>query len=363
MMRFLYLSLIITLLSSQTYSQEKWVLKYDADWTQIMTDSNDYHFFREFQSINNYTSSFIGFSADSIKAETGFMRYNLLHGHYVSFFKNGNIQFEGDYKDGKPVDKWKENYENGRLKSEYYIVGESETDYLRKYISFWDSLGTQLIAKGKGQVIFNQDSLVHKYTYKDGYLDGEAKIYNASNSLLFIEKYTRGKFVSGLNNNNKSSYTSIYTYPEYKTGNKEFNKLVYDYMKKEFKNRGGVVMSSNAGIDYMQASGAKPNEIDPRMQGVLKTSIIVSKEGKITSTELVDAKTTLIARLLLEAINKYSNDWKSATLRGQSIEDTLVYTFYFDLRSSGQKLLEIFAPSENPLKLFSPTSLLPYLPR
>lgn len=362
MPRFLYLSVIAALLSIKTYSQEKWVLKYDADWTQILTDSNDYDFFREFQALNNYTSSFTGFSADSIKAETGFMRNNELHGHYISFYKNANIHFEGEYRYGKPVDKWKENHENGRIKSEYYIVSESETDYLRKYVSYWDSSGTQLITKGKGQVIINHDGLEHKYEYKDGYLDGEVKINDTTGSLLFIEKYNRGKFINGLNNLNKSSYTSIYTYPEYKTGNKEFYKLIYAYMKKEFKNRGGVTMSQNrARLDYMKAAGAKPKEIDQSMEGFLKALITVSKEGKITSAELVDTKATLIAQLLLEAIDKYSNDWKSATIRGESIDDTLIYTFYFDLRSGEQKFLDKFLTPGNLNKFLSLTRMPNYL--
>lgn len=361
MIRFLYLSIITTLFSIQAYSQEKWALKYDADWTQILTDGNDYDFFREFQAINSYTSSFTGFSADSIKVETGYMKYDLLHGHYISFFRNGNIQFEGEYKDGNPVDKWKENYENGRLKSEYYIVGENETDYLRKYISYWDSLGTQIITNGMGQLTINQDNLVHKHTYTDGYLDGEAKIYNVAGSLLFIEKYNRGKFIRGINNSNKNSYTSIYTYPEYKKGYKEFNRLVYKYIKTEFKNRRGEEMSLGSMRNYVKATGAKPSEIDLNTHGDFKTNIIVSKEGKITSAALVDTRANIIGQLLLEAIHNNSNDWKSATLRGETIDETLTYTFYFDIRSGEEKFLEKFNKPGNLGKFLNLTHMPNYL--
>ncbi len=338
----IYLILFSCILYGHSYSQEKWVTKYDADWTQILTDSNDFHFFREFQEINSFTSSFVGFRADSSRIEIGFMRYNLLHGKYTSFYKNGTIQYEGEYKDDKPIGKWIENYENGQIKSEYYVVGEDETDYLKKYISYWDSLGNQLIINGKGHVRSYQEGLLFIGDYKDGYLDGELKIYNSTDSLLYIEKYNHGRFINGFNNRNKNSYNSIVTNLSYKDGYKAFDKRVNEFMRKEFKNKSGAVMTSTSLLDYMKTTGAKPNEIDLSSQGFIQSVITISNEGKISSVELIKAKNTLINKLLIEAINKYSNDWISATLRGQAIEKTIVYTFYFDVRTQMQKITDRF---------------------
>jgi hypothetical protein len=75
----LYLVFFFSLRAS-LYSQEKWVEKYDADWTHILAD-DDFHYFREFQATNSFTSLFTGFNTDSIRVETGFIKNGQLHRH------------------------------------------------------------------------------------------------------------------------------------------------------------------------------------------------------------------------------------------------------------------------------------------
>ncbi len=59
-------------------------------------------------------------------------------GHFVEYYKNGNIASEGIYQDGLEHGYWKDFHENGSLASEGYYKNGKETGVWR----FYDENGT-----------------------------------------------------------------------------------------------------------------------------------------------------------------------------------------------------------------------------
>ncbi len=316
------LLILLFLITLKSFSQETWISKYDDEGTEILTDSNDYAYRREFLRVNNSTSSFIGFTNENVKYESGILKNNFLHGRYESYFPNGKINFEGEYKNDNPIGIWLEYYSNGNKKSEYSIVGESETDYLKNIISSWDSLGSPLIINGNGRQTVFQKGFKIEEIYKNGVLDGEIKVYDGNKVLFYSENFVKGKFVNGFNHFLNIEYTSIYSLPEYKEGNGAFEKFVYNYVKKEFKEKVGNPLM------YM------PNG------GEIKLEITVSKNGEVKSVKLVNSRKSLVSDIFVNAIRETTNNWQPSMLRGEKIEKTFMYFFHSDGKTSTLKRIE-----------------------
>ncbi len=298
------------------FCQETWVIKYDSDGSEMLTDTNDYSFARNFSRVNSSTASFVGYTNENVKLEVGFLKNNMLHGFYKCFFPNGNIAYEGEYKNDKPISIWVDYYTNGNKKSEYRITGESENDYSKNIISAWDSLGSPLIIDGKGRIISKDENLIIYENYKYGLLNEETKAYDNNKTLVFTESYRGGRLMRGYNHITKTEYFSIFTLPEYTLGNHTFEENTFNNVEKAYR-----LKLNNPKIRLLS-------------EGQLDVIISVDEQGNVTDVELKNLKKTFISDLFKNAILSDKNDWKPALRRGVKTPIKMQYVFDFETKQS-----------------------------
>ncbi|MBO7160155.1 MAG: toxin-antitoxin system YwqK family antitoxin, partial [Paludibacteraceae bacterium] len=116
--------------------------------------------------------------------------------HKVSHYPNGNLRYEGDFKDGKPVGELRRYHENGKLSGIQTFDNEGNS----KVVCYAGS--GELLAEGnyKGQ---KRDGLWQFYgageylfmieTYKDGLRIGESLIFSKEGKVLQRMNYKDGK--------------------------------------------------------------------------------------------------------------------------------------------------------------------------
>jgi len=305
------LLLILILSNFTSFSQETWIIKYDENGSEMLTDTNDYAYRREFTRINNSSASFIGYTNKDEKLESGTTKNDVFNGLYKYFYSNGNINYEGEYKNGKPIGVWYEFYTNGNKKTHYTIIGESENDYLRSIISAWDSLGSPLVIEGKGRITEMSNGFQIEQNFVDGLLLGEVNFYDSSRKLIYTDTYKEGKFIKGVNHVLKTEYDNIYLFPTYKGGQKSLEKFINDFLKDASNERDLVGRKKNVLPNFKE----------------FEIGLTVSKEGELISANLLNAKYNIVSALLLDAIKQTANNWNPAILRGEKIEQFFIYKY------------------------------------
>ena len=113
-------------------------------------------------------------------------------GSYKSYYENGTLEQEGEYKANDQVGLWKTYHENGQLSEE--VMNESDKSI---YLQVWDEAGTPLLVNGAGT-----------FTRKTSRSDQHIEIFNS----LLIGLYHIDE-VSG-----DSIYTIVEKTAEYKGG-------------------------------------------------------------------------------------------------------------------------------------------------
>lgn len=303
--------LILILANFTVFSQETWSIKYDEDGSEMLTDTNDYAYRREFVRTSNSSANFIGYTNKNEKLESGTTKNDVFDGLYKYFYSNGNINFEGEYKNGKPIGVWYEFYSNGNKKTHYKIIGESENDYLKSIISAWDSLGSPLVIEGKGRITEMSNGLQIEQNFVNGLLVGDMKFYDSSKKLVYTDTYKEGKFIKGYNHILKTEYDNIYSYPTYKGGQKNFEKYINNFLK-DASNEKDLI-------------GRKKNML-PNFKE-FEIGLTISKNGELLSANLLNAKYNIVSALLLDAIKQTTNNWNPAILRGEKIEQFFICTY------------------------------------
>lgn len=94
-------------------------------------------------------------------------------GHWIQKFPNGNVQFEGYFKNNNPVGQVKKYHENGKLKYDMYY---NPKDLNQVTVTMYDIAG-ELAAKGE------------YYAKKK---NGLWQYYGASNQVMLSENYNHG---------------------------------------------------------------------------------------------------------------------------------------------------------------------------
>lgn len=309
--------LFILIISNFTvFSQEIWTITYDEYGSEMLTDTNDFSFKRVFSRISNSTASFTGYTNKDEKLESGTIKNDVLHGLYQYFYTNGTVNYEGEYKNGKPIGIWNEFYSNGNKKTQYKVSGESENDYQKTIISAWDSLGSPLVIEGKGRIIRKVENLLVHEDYEYGLLNNETKGYDNSKTLIFTERYKGGRLINGYNHISNTEYFSIYTLPEYNLGNEFFGKNIFTNVEKAYR-----LKLNNPKIRLLS-------------EGQLEVFISVDEQGIVTDVELKSLKKSFITDIFKNAILSDETGWKPAMKRGTKIQSKFLYVFDFETKQS-----------------------------
>lgn len=153
----------------------------------------------------------------------------LWQGPLRDYFRNGNIQMKGAYKDDlkdgifiyytennkysgagvynedQRVGKWETFHPNGRIESEVYY---SDRYFLKSY---WDSTGVQMVMDGNGVEIHKYPNgvVASQGEYVDGYQHGYWFGKHANGEMYFEENYVRGRLING-RSRSKTGKTFVY---------------------------------------------------------------------------------------------------------------------------------------------------------
>ena len=107
--------------------------------------------------------------------------YGTKNGSFKGYSEYGGILLQGNFKDNRPVGKWIEKYENGKL----------------HFIKIYDTPGYENLDVDKGKIIsYYEDGKTLKYerNFKDHELHGVWKSYNEKGVLIEERKYVNGSY-------------------------------------------------------------------------------------------------------------------------------------------------------------------------
>ncbi|MBO4778151.1 MAG: toxin-antitoxin system YwqK family antitoxin [Bacteroidales bacterium] len=124
-------------------------------------------------------------------------------GHWIQKYQNGNVQFEGYFKNNVPVGQFKKYHENGQLK---YDMFYDTKDANRVTVTMYDIAG-ELSAKGEyyakkkngtWQYYGSNNQVIMEENYNHGMLDGKSTVFWQSNPTQPMEiKYWKDSLKHG----------------------------------------------------------------------------------------------------------------------------------------------------------------------
>ncbi len=166
-------------------------------------------------------------------------------GKYTYYYKNGNRSGEGQYYSdldqhvfGFKNKKWETWYPNGKPKEEWVYKIADDFTYAESFLmSFWDTTGAELTAKGNGRYYFTDmvntrqsfKKIVFTGPVRQGMFDSVWHGYYANGKVYTDELYKDGKLVKGTSYDEDGktyNYDSLETPPAFKGGQAELNRFV-----------------------------------------------------------------------------------------------------------------------------------------
>jgi membrane associated rhomboid family serine protease/antitoxin component YwqK of YwqJK toxin-antitoxin module len=153
----------------------------------------------------------------------------LWQGPLTDFYRNGNVQMKGSYKDDlkdgifiyytednkysgagvynedQRIGKWETFHPNGKIESEVYYRDR----YFMK--SYWDSTGVQMVKDGSGKEIHRYPNgiVAVEGTYVDGQQHGYWYGRHPNGDMYFEENYNHGRLIDG-RSRSKAGRTFVY---------------------------------------------------------------------------------------------------------------------------------------------------------
>jgi TonB family protein len=118
------------------------------------------------------------------------------NGPCTVYHLNGKKDSHGNFLNNAMQGKWEYHYPNGKLKQE---IEFKDSDY--RILSFYDSLGNQLVTDGTGNWYDhfgeNQQRILLARKVVNGFREGQWRLQDHTQALLLEEEFREGKFVSG----------------------------------------------------------------------------------------------------------------------------------------------------------------------
>lgn len=156
--------------------------------------------------------------------------------HKVSRYPNGQLRYEGDFKDGKPVGELRRYHENGRLSG----------------IQTFDAEGNSTVVCYSGA-----GNLLAEGSYKGKLRDGLWKFYSESEYLFMVETYQEGMRVGEcLIYSNEGKVLQRMTYKEGKLDGERIHYYPYGNVMAKYTYVNGVL---DGPYSYFYETG-QPNE-------------------------------------------------------------------------------------------------------
>lgn len=209
-------------------------------------------------------------------------------GPFTSYSK-GKLREKGDYDKGHKHGEWTTYNSTEQIsKLENYVHGKLDG----KYVKYWNG------NKEEGNYINDKKTGNWMFTYKDGKPAG-TEMYDDTG------KKIEGKYYDKEGNTTK--YEDLFAPPSYEGGLKEF----YKYLSAEIK--------------YPAQS------VKQRIEGTVKLSFTVKKNGDIENVEVLSAPNNELATEAIRVL-EMAPDWTAGKMFGEVVETRYNVPIKFSLR-------------------------------
>ncbi len=195
-MKSLQLLWFLLSITFSTHAQIVGRFYYNKKWQLTKRDSAAYFRICVFDTTKRvFAGEIKDFTKDGKLVMRGSYKAGKKNGELTFYFKNGNIESTGSFVDNKRLGTWKYFYANGAIRSEVEF-----NDPSFRIIYFKDSTLKPLLENGNGKWIeeyeeenFSQPVINEGY-FNDGKKDGEWTCHLRDGTLLYKEKYNKGRF-------------------------------------------------------------------------------------------------------------------------------------------------------------------------
>ncbi len=237
-----------------------------------------------------------------------------LEGSCIRYFANGKKSGVSNYKAGKRVGIEYLYYPNGKIYTtkkhpDATVIGVKNYEYI---LSEYDSLGNALVADSNGYYKGYDEkfkNVVEEGNIKNGRHDGQWKGMDEGWHIRFIETYDNGKFIGGISigeHNDTVKYKARDVEPQYKGGPKAFNNFLANNIQYP---------------DYERANN---------IQGTVKLSFIVEKDGKVSDVKVIKNVSYNIDKEALRVLSS-SGNWIPGYEYGRPVRVSFTISTNFSL--------------------------------
>lgn len=313
-----YLFIVVCLFVANDLLAQSDTIFYDEKWIEI--ENRDNASFYSIKEINQKENLYIkkDFFISGEKQKVGYFSDSLFvmkTGTWVSYYKNGNEEEKGIYKESKKNGYWLVWHQNGEIKNKgSYLEGEKNgiwTSYYdnnvkkenssfedgKEYIlSRWNKDGTIQIENGNG---------IYTEYFDNGKVQSTGKIineikdsvwntYDELGTLENEELYDKGKFINGTSFKDGKEYP--YTIKETKPYTKNCGEIENNDDRDFCTMR--VIQMHSMNIDYPMEAAYK------KIQGKVYASFVIDKDGKVTDVKIIRGVHKILDDEVVEHIKK-----------------------------------------------------------
>jgi len=163
-------------------------------------------------------------------------------------------------------------------------------------MSYWDSLGNQLVSNGNGEYIMEDEDVSYtKGKLENGLRNGVWVGYNEEGRIVFKEEYDLNKLIKGIS---------------YDAGGKEYH---YDKL-----------LNSNNMVSFYKFVGKNirypPTARRKGIEGRVFVKMLFGTDGQILKTMVVKGIGGGCDEEALKIINEYRGKWNTVEKRGQVLQ-------------------------------------------
>lgn len=269
----------------------------DSLWNE--TTEGNHKYFRIIKNYNLEKDSyqiFDYFKNGQIQMEGTFKdkKATIKKGFFAYYYENGNKQME-TYTDGiEPYGDFKDWYPNGNKRTEaYYKKNEITKKNTFIIVNSWDAENNQTVTNKNGILRQTKDTFTITGEIKNGIENGIWKGEDSKTRRFFTEEYKNGKLKKG-----KSEYPDTgetYTYKELETP--------------AFPKRG---MSHFVNYIVHEMKATNPNIT---VTGRILLAFIVEKDGSIKDVSILESINNDLDNKAIESLKSY-NGWEAGKMRG-----------------------------------------------
>jgi membrane associated rhomboid family serine protease/antitoxin component YwqK of YwqJK toxin-antitoxin module len=227
---------------------------FDSNWVEIPYPPAEYFRVGQRDTAGLWQGQLVDYFKNGQPQMKGSYKDDMKDGIFIYYTAKGKYSAAGVYNEDQRVGKWETFHPNGKIESEVY--------YRDRYFlkSYWDSTGMQMVRDGFGKEIhrYSNGVIASEGQYADGYQEGYWYGRHPDGKMYFEENYNRGRLINGRSRSKSGRIaiydaTTLFALPE--GGYKKFNEHIR-------------------------------SKVDPQGLGTVKLSFRVTVDGRITDFKI-----------------------------------------------------------------------------